>query len=102
MGSSVGITGSIGNGTCPNHPPSPPISYTTVLVTGAPTVLTNGTPTGILSCIGVSSCGHSTIALVGSATVISNGQPTHRVGDIGINFGQYVLTTGSPNVFAGG
>lgn len=102
MGSPNGITGSIGNGLCPNHPPLPPVSYQTVLVTGAPTVLTNGTPTGIVSCLGVSSCGHTTIALIGSVTVISNGQPTHRVGDLGQNFGQYVLVTGSPNVFSGG
>lgn len=95
MGLPFGKVGSIGTGTCPCHPPLPPIPYNTILVTGAATVNVNGVPVGIVGSVGISSCGHATVALIGSATVFANGQGVHRTGDIGMNCGNYILLTGA-------
>jgi uncharacterized Zn-binding protein involved in type VI secretion len=94
--SGIGGIGSMGIGTCPCH--KTPQNYITTLITGAPTVLVNGTGAGQVGSIGVSSCGHPTVAITGSSTVFADGEPVHRVGDTGVNCGQYVLIEGSPNV----
>jgi len=95
--------GSIGNGFCPCHPPFPPVFYTTTIIQGQPTYLTNGMPTAIIGSIGISSCGHSTVAITGSSTHLSTGLGIHRLGDTGANCGNYSIVAGvSPNVISGG
>lgn len=98
-GANVGRVGDIGIGVCPDH--TSPVTYTSVLVIGSPTVFTNGVNTGFIGSIGISSCGHPTVALIGSPTVLANSKPVHRVGDLGANSGTYTLVIGSPNVLAG-
>lgn len=98
--SAVGIVGSIGVGSCPRH--RRVTSYTTIIVSGAPTVLSNGAQVAQAGVsIGVSSCGHATLALTGSVSVRAEGAGVHRVGDMGRNFGPYILTSGAANVLAG-
>ena len=95
MGVALGKLGSIGVGSCPCHPPLPPVTYNTIISTGAPTVNVNGVSAAIIGSVGISSCGHATVALTGSACVIANGQGLHRTGDIGANCGNYILLTGA-------
>lgn len=88
--------GDIGQGTCPCH--DTPVSYTTVFVTGAPTVLSNNKESAIVGTVGVSSCGHSTVAFTGSKTVMLENKGAHRIGDVGANCGAYVVVTGSEDI----
>ena len=96
---SVATVGCIGVGTCPKH--KKPRPYVTTFISGANTVLVNGQPVAVAGVtMGVSSCGHPTIAITGAPTHFAEGAPLHRVGDMGQNFGPYIVTTGSPNVFS--
>lgn len=97
--SSQSKVGDIGIGVCPHH--KTPVMYTTIFVTGANTVVTNGAPSSIVNAVGISSCGHNTICIMGSSTVIFERLPSHRVGDIGINYGNYISVTGSSDTVAG-
>ena len=87
----------IGVGVCPCH--DDPEQYTTMFVTGAPTVKTNGRDTAFIGTVGISSCGHPTTALTGSASLIPGGSPAVRIGDTGANCGTYTTVTGSDNTF---
>lgn len=98
--SAMSKLGDIGVGVCPCH--TSPVGYTTVFVTGAPTVNNDGSNTCIVTTVGVASCGHPTIALTGSPNVYATGQPVHRVGDMGANCGPYTTVTGSGKQFANG
>lgn len=91
--------GDIGVGVCPCH--DSPVTYTTVFVSGASSVITNNKISTIIGTIGISSCGHPTIALTGSGTVIKENKGSHRIGDTGANCGPYVVVTGSPDVDVG-
>lgn len=95
MGVPIGKVGSIGVGTCPCHPPSPPVQYNTIIASGAVNCNVNGVPMAIIGSVGISSCGHATVALTGSSTKFANGQGLHKVGDIGQNCGNYILLTGA-------
>lgn len=98
--SGVSRVGDMGVGTCPCH--LSPVGYTTIFMSGASTVLTNGSITCNLTTIGIASCGHPTIALTVSGTVNAEGSGVHRIGDQGANCGGYVTVTGSDDVIAGG
>ena len=96
----VGRVGDIGVGTCTAHPN--PVGIQTVLITGSPTVLTNGQLTGYIGSIGVCTCGHNSVALTGASTVKATGIGVHRLGDIGQPpGGNYAMITGSPNTISG-
>jgi len=99
MGVGVCKIGDIGMGVCPCH--IVPVGYTTIFVSGAGTVNTNGANTCNLTTIGIASCGHPTIVLSQSATVNAEGTGVHRLGDTGQNCGGYVTVTGSGDVNAG-
>lgn len=99
MGISASKVGDMGIGVCPCH--VSPVSYTTIFVSGAPTVNINGVSAANITTVGISSCGHPTIVLSSSGTVFANGGGLHRVGDQGQNCGNYVVVTGSPNVSSG-
>jgi hypothetical protein len=92
--------GDMGVGVCPCH--LTPVAYTTVFISGASSVLTNGQPTAIVGTIGIASCGHPTVALTGLSSVKPTSQNTHRVGDVGTNCGPYITVSGSSNVKSGG
>jgi len=98
--SAVSKVGDMGIGTCPCH--KSPVGYTTVFVSGAGSVNTNGAATCNYTTIGIASCGHPTVVLTVSGTVNAEGSGVHRIGDLGENCGGYVTTTGSGNVNAGG
>lgn len=99
MGSALGRIGDIGVGVCPHHRRSK--NYITNIVTGSDTVLVNGEPCAVVGSIGISTCGHPTVALLGASTVNSTGSGAHREGDIGVNYGTYILLSGSSNVLGG-
>ena len=99
MMSQLGNVGSIGVGICYLH--DNPVSYTTVITSGANSVLTNSVPTAIISSLGCASCGHITTALTGSPDVTYESLPVHRVGDIGTTgAGTYTLISGSKDTNA--
>ena len=98
--SGVCKVGDMGVGICPCH--KSPVSYTTVFVSGAGSVNTNGSPTCNLTTVGGASCGHPTVVLTVSGTVNAEGTGVHRLGDLGANCGNYTATTSSGNVNAGG
>jgi len=91
----VGLTGI---GTCCCH--SGCVSYVTTFITGATTVLTNGSVTCNYSTIGIASCGHPTVVITKSSTVFAENLGVHRLNDIGTNCGIYTVVTNSPDVFA--
>lgn len=93
-----GVTrvGDIGVGVCPHH--SSPENYTTVFVSGAEDVFSNDQANCFVGSIGVSTCGHQTIAISGADDVTADGIGVHRVGDVGMNYGPYVVVSGSDDV----
>jgi len=99
----VCTVGDIGVGVCPAHYPSP-IPFVTNFSQGVPTVNANGQNIITIGGSGNASCGHNTIALSGSSTVMAGGMGVHRLGDSGIGSGggAYTVTSGQPNVNAGG
>jgi len=94
----ITATGFIGVGVCPCH--KSPQQYTTIFVTGAASINTNGVATAIIGSTGVASCGHPTVALTGAGTVLAEGSGVHRIGDTGANCGSYTVLTGSGDVIA--
>jgi uncharacterized Zn-binding protein involved in type VI secretion len=96
MSQFVARIGDIGIGVCPNH--GSPQIYTTTFNTGSAVLTADGKPVCTVGCFGTSTCGHQTTALTGSTIYKSNGLGIHRIGDIGQNYGQYTVTTGSPTV----
>lgn len=90
----IARVGDIGIGVCPNH--DPPQIYTTTFSTGAENVYADGKKVCVVGTVGISTCGHNTVAQTGSPVTIVEGKPVHRVGDIGANYGEYVVTSGSP------
>lgn len=100
MGVPTGRVGDLGIGTCCGH--KIPIPITTVIIQGAPTVLTMGQPTATIGSIGTCICGHPSVAIQGAVTVKAMGIGVHRVGDLGIPpGGNYVLIMGAPTVLSG-
>ena len=97
---SNGVIGSIGVGTCPAHKSSR--SYTTSIVSGAVSVLSEGSPTATIISTGIATCGHPTIVISFSSTVYAEGGGIHRIGDVGTNPGAYTLVSGTPTVISGG
>lgn len=98
MSSPISRIGDIGVGTCPCH--DGPVGYTTIFLTGSPTVDANALPVVRIGDLGVASCGHITTALTGSSVVDANAIGVHRIGDMGANCGSYVSISGSPTVDA--
>lgn len=98
MAVGCGTIGSTGVGVCPNHPV--PLGYTTLIISGVPTITANAKGVSIIGSIGVSTCGHTTIALTGSPAVLANNIGLHKVGDSGINYGTYILTVGEPAILS--
>lgn len=97
--SQVTKIGDICVGVCPAH--GGLISFCSVLISGAATVLVDGQACGNLTSIGASSCGHPTVAISGSSTVLAEGFQVHRIGDIDVNPGSGTVVSGSPDVDAG-
>jgi uncharacterized Zn-binding protein involved in type VI secretion len=94
-----GTIGSIGVGICPLH--EFPIPYTTVIITGHPTIQVDGQSVAMINSIGAASCGHSSVALTGAIMSVADEQGLHRVGDTGTTGGPYTLVTGAPTVDTG-
>lgn len=97
--SRVSKVGDICIGVCPKH--GGPLTFCSVLVSGAASVLIDSQSCGNMASVGISSCGHPTIAVTGSSTVTAETYPIHRIGDIDINPGSGVMVTGSGDVSAG-
>ena len=90
-------------GSCPCHPPSPPIPYTATWIVGAGTVLTNGAGTVNATGMAIGSCGHPVVVLSFSGTVLAEGSGVHRLGDSGQGCNNVATTiTGSGDVISGG
>lgn len=95
---SVSRVGDLGVGTCPCH--TTPRAYTTIFISGSPTVTADGVAVMRVGDLGVASCGHVTTAITGSSLVTADAIGVHRVGDMGQNCGAYVSISGSPDVDA--
>jgi hypothetical protein len=93
--------GDVAVGSCSAHRRT--LSVVVTWITGAPTVLTNGTPTVTSVGVGISSCGHVASVIGFSGSVRAEGAGIHRVGDSGSLPGGVVTTvSGSGNVITGG
>lgn len=97
---SVARLGDTGMGICPGHPI--PVPFTSVIVSGSPNVLANGSFVANMSSVSVCSCGHSAVVTMGSPTVLANAQSVHRLGDTGLTGGggTYVQVQGAPTVLS--
>ncbi len=95
MGQKITRVGDTGIGVCPNH--GSPQIYTTTFTSGTATVTSEGKAVCTVGSFGSSTCGHQTTALTGSSITKAGGKSVHRIGDTGQNFGQYTVSTGSPN-----
>lgn len=98
--SAVANLTSVANGKCSKHKSTKTV--TVLFVTGAGTVLTNGSPTVTLASIGIATCGHPVVVLTTSGTVNAEGSGVVRVGDVVATIGgTQVVLTGSGNTNSG-
>ncbi len=98
--SSVGTLSSLAQGKCSAHKKTKTVNVT--FLTGAASVLTNGSPTLNMTSIGIASCGHPVLVVSGSGTVFAESSGVVRVGDIVMTVGgTQIVLTGSSDTFAG-
>lgn len=90
-------------GSCPCHPPSPPIPYTATWISGSTTVNTNGSGTVNAAGMAIASCGHMVSVIGFSGTVKAQSQGIHRLGDSGQGCNNVATTiSGSGDTNSGG
>lgn len=94
--------GDTGVGVCPAH--LIPIPFTATIISGAATVLSEGSPSANSFSISTCTCGHSAVAMTFSSTVLLEGGGAHRMGDTGLTSGggTYTIIAASATVIAGG
>lgn len=72
------------------------------MISGEPTVITNGLPTGDLSAVGIASCGHPVVVGSCSFKTITAGKGVFRLGDSAIiTGGTAVAVSGSADTLGG-
>jgi uncharacterized Zn-binding protein involved in type VI secretion len=97
----IAKVGDIVSCTCCCHPPIPCLGTVGFIITGASSVLVNGSPAARVGDIAICACGHPTFIVGGAANVTAEGIGVARIGDPVSACPVGTIITGSGNVTNG-